>query len=50
MAAHQMFHVWLQPLTFLGRLHPLRLGIAALTYYLVNTILVAGVIGYFGII
>ncbi|HXJ40315.1 MAG TPA: HD domain-containing phosphohydrolase, partial [Bryobacteraceae bacterium] len=45
MAAHQMFHVWLQPLTFLGRLHPLRLGIAALTYYLVNTILVAGVIG-----
>lgn len=44
MAAHQMFHVWLN-FSWLGPLHPLRLGIAAATYYIVNTGLVAGVIG-----
>ena len=44
MAAQQMFHVWLN-FAWLGPLHPLRLGIAAVTYYIVNTGLVAGVIG-----
>ena len=44
MAAQQMFHVWLN-FAWLGPLHPLRLGIAAATYFIVNTGLVAGVIG-----
>ena len=44
MAAHQLFHVWLN-FKWMGHLHPLRLGIAAATYYIVNTGLVASVIG-----
>ena len=43
MAAHQVFHGPLGHL--MGEENPLRLGIAACIYYLVNTALVAGVIG-----
>jgi diguanylate cyclase (GGDEF)-like protein/putative nucleotidyltransferase with HDIG domain len=40
--AHYIFH---GPLgVYLGEQHPLRLGLAALVYYLINTMLVAGVI------
>jgi diguanylate cyclase (GGDEF)-like protein/putative nucleotidyltransferase with HDIG domain len=42
-AAHAVFHGPLKGL--MGDVHPVRLGLAALTYYLVNTVLVAGVIG-----
>lgn len=42
-ASHGMFHQVLGP--WMGELHPLRLGLAAITYYVVNTGLVAGVIG-----
>jgi diguanylate cyclase (GGDEF)-like protein/putative nucleotidyltransferase with HDIG domain len=42
-AAHAVFHGPLKLL--MGDVHPVRLGLAALTYYLVNTVLVAGVIG-----
>jgi diguanylate cyclase (GGDEF)-like protein/putative nucleotidyltransferase with HDIG domain len=42
-AAHVVFHGPLKGL--MGDVHPVRLGLAALTYYLVNTVLVAGVIG-----
>ncbi|MES1260486.1 MAG: HD domain-containing phosphohydrolase, partial [Acidobacteriota bacterium] len=43
MAAHGVFH---GPLSrIMGEVHPVRLGLAALTYYVVNTGLVAGVIG-----
>ena len=42
MAAHGIFHGLDR---WMGDLHPLKLGIAALAYYLVNTGLVAGVIG-----
>lgn len=47
MAAHAVFHRLLahpSPLG-MGELHPLRIGLAAMAYYLVNTALVAGVIG-----
>jgi diguanylate cyclase (GGDEF)-like protein/putative nucleotidyltransferase with HDIG domain len=43
MAAHGIFHNVLGP--WMGELHPLRLGLAAITYYMVNTGLVAVVIG-----
>jgi diguanylate cyclase (GGDEF)-like protein/putative nucleotidyltransferase with HDIG domain len=42
MAAHWVFHGVLNPV--LGELHPLLLGLAACVYYVVNTVLVAGVI------
>ena len=42
-AAHSVFHGALSRV--MGDVHPIRLGLAALTYYLVNTVLVAGVIG-----
>jgi len=42
MAAHTVFHGPLNPL--LGDLHPVLLGLAACTYFVVNTFLVAGVI------
>lgn len=42
MAAHTVFHGPLNPL--LGELHPLLLGFAACAYFVVNTVLVAGVI------
>jgi len=42
MAAHTVFHGPLNPL--LGDLHPLLLGLAACAYFVVNTVLVAGVI------
>jgi hypothetical protein len=42
MAAHWVFHGALNPI--LGELHPLLLGLTACAYYLVNTVLVAGVI------
>ncbi len=42
MAAHRVFHGPLNRI--LGDLHPLLLGSAAFTYFLVNTMLVAGVI------
>lgn len=42
MAAHTVFHGPLNPM--LGELHPLLLGLAACTYFVVNTVLVAGVI------
>ena len=41
-AAHTLFHGPVGAL--LGELHPLLLGLAALTYFVVNTVLVAGVI------
>ncbi|HEY3823578.1 MAG TPA: HD domain-containing phosphohydrolase [Bryobacteraceae bacterium] len=41
-AAHAVFHGPL--LRMLGELHPLLLGLAATTYFVVNTVLVAGVI------
>ncbi len=43
MAAFAVFHGPLRPL--LSELHPLRLVIAAVVYFVVNTVLVAGVIG-----
>src|SRR5580658_5613608 len=42
MAAHTVFHGPLNRM--LGELHPLLLGLAACTYFVVNTVLVAGVI------
>jgi len=42
MAAHTIFHGPLNPL--LGELHPLLIGLAACAYFVVNTLLVAGVI------
>ncbi len=42
MAAHTVFHGPLNAL--LGELHPLLLGLAACAYFVVNTVLVAGVI------
>lgn len=42
MAAHTVFHGPLNAM--LGELHPLLLGLAACTYFIVNTVLVAGVI------
>ena len=42
MAAHTVFHGPLKPV--LGELHPLLFGLAACTYFVVNTVLVAGVI------
>jgi hypothetical protein len=42
MAAHSIFHGRLS--VSLGELHPLLLGLAASTYFVVNTVLVAGVI------
>jgi diguanylate cyclase (GGDEF)-like protein/putative nucleotidyltransferase with HDIG domain len=42
-ASHGVFHVLLAP--WMGKVNPLRLGFAAITYYVVNTGLVAGVIG-----
>jgi diguanylate cyclase (GGDEF)-like protein/putative nucleotidyltransferase with HDIG domain len=42
MAAHTIFHGPLKAL--LGELHPLLLGVSALIYFVVNTVLVAGVI------
>jgi diguanylate cyclase (GGDEF)-like protein/putative nucleotidyltransferase with HDIG domain len=42
MAAHTLFHGPLNPM--LGELHPLLMGIAACAYFVVNTVLVAGVI------
>jgi len=47
MGAHGVFHHLLAPPSpiGMGELHPLRLGFAAMTYYMVNTTLVAGVIG-----
>jgi diguanylate cyclase (GGDEF)-like protein/putative nucleotidyltransferase with HDIG domain len=42
MAAHTVFHGALNPV--LGDLHPVLLGLAACTYFVVNTFLVAGVI------
>ncbi len=42
MAAHTVFHGPLNPI--LGELHPLLLGLAACVYFVVNTVLVAGVI------
>jgi diguanylate cyclase (GGDEF)-like protein/putative nucleotidyltransferase with HDIG domain len=41
-AAHTVFHGPLNPI--LGELHPLLLGLAACAYFVVNTVLVAGVI------
>jgi diguanylate cyclase (GGDEF)-like protein/putative nucleotidyltransferase with HDIG domain len=41
-AAHVVFR--LSMFEIVGRLHPLRLALAACTYYIVNTVLVAGVI------
>src|ERR1019366_6190147 len=41
-AAHTVFHGPLNPI--LGELHPLLLGLAAFTYFVVNTVLIAGVI------
>ena len=41
-AAHTVFHGPLNPI--LGELHPLLLGLAACTYFVVNTVLIAGVI------
>jgi putative nucleotidyltransferase with HDIG domain len=43
MAAHAVFHGPLNPM--LGELHPLLLGLAAVAYFFVNTLLIAGVIG-----
>ena len=43
MAAHWVSHGPLRRL--MGDVHPVKLGLTALTYYLVNTVLVAGVIG-----
>src|ERR1700689_4118616 len=40
--AHTVFHGPLNPI--LGELHPLLLGLAACTYFIVNTVLVAGAI------
>src|SRR5580658_10157073 len=42
MAAHTVFHGPLNKM--LGELHPLLLGLAACTYFVVNTVLIAGVI------
>jgi diguanylate cyclase (GGDEF)-like protein/putative nucleotidyltransferase with HDIG domain len=42
MAAHWIAHGKLEPI--LGDIHPLLMGMAALAYFMVNTILVAGVI------
>src|SRR5580658_10032875 len=42
MASHKVFHGPLNPM--LGELHPLLLGLAACAYFIVNTVLVAGVI------
>src|SRR5579862_2323046 len=42
MAAHTLFHGPLKPM--LGELHPLLMGLAACAYFVVNTVLVAGVI------
>jgi diguanylate cyclase (GGDEF)-like protein/putative nucleotidyltransferase with HDIG domain len=42
-SAHSVFHGLLG--RWMGELHPIRLGLAAMTYYVVNTVLVAGVIG-----
>jgi diguanylate cyclase (GGDEF)-like protein/putative nucleotidyltransferase with HDIG domain len=42
MAAHTVFHGTLKPM--LGELHPVLLGLAACVYFVVNTVLVAGVI------
>src|SRR6204780_5149132 len=42
MTAHTVFHGRVNPL--LGELHPLLLGLAACTYFVVNTVLIAGVI------
>jgi diguanylate cyclase (GGDEF)-like protein/putative nucleotidyltransferase with HDIG domain len=41
-SAHGVFHGVLA--RWMGELHPIRLGLAAMTYYVVNTALVAGVI------
>jgi diguanylate cyclase (GGDEF)-like protein/putative nucleotidyltransferase with HDIG domain len=42
MSAHTVFHGTLNPV--LGEVNPLRLGLAACTYFVVNTVLIAGVI------
>lgn len=42
MASHTVFHGPLEPI--LGELHPILLGLAAVCYFMVNTLLVAGVI------
>jgi diguanylate cyclase (GGDEF)-like protein/putative nucleotidyltransferase with HDIG domain len=42
MAAHTVFHGPLNKM--LGELHPLLIGLAACTYFVVNTVLIAGVI------